>query len=81
VAAASPVAAASSPRQLLGGVSGALGGREGGGRADRDVSGGHIDHPKTAETIAAEHGVSERTVRRAAELVERLPPDIDGRNA
>ena len=30
---------------------------------------------RTSATIAAEHGVSERTVRRAAELVERLPPE------
>lgn len=38
-------------------------------------SSGHFDHliDKTADTIAAEHGVSEATVRRAAKTVEALP--------
>ena len=38
-----------------------------GGRADRDFSGGQNDPPKlnTAETLAAQYGVSEKTVKRA----------------
>jgi hypothetical protein len=35
------------------------------GRADRTLSGDHFDHPKTADIIATEHGVSAPTVRRA----------------
>jgi len=36
------------------------------GREGRTFSGGQSDHPKTAERLAKEHGVDERTVRRAA---------------
>src|SRR5262245_55852410 len=39
-----------------------------GGRADRDVSGGHCAHPKTAEKLAAEYDVDEKTIRRDASL-------------
>jgi hypothetical protein len=38
--------------------------KAGGGRTGRDLSGGQSDHPKTAETLAAKHGVSEKTIRR-----------------
>lgn len=38
------------------------------GRSDRDFSGGQNDRPKTAEHLAVEHGVSERTVRRAGKF-------------
>lgn len=41
------------------------------GRADRDLSGGQNDHPKTAERIAAKTGVSEKTVRRDAKRAEQ----------
>lgn len=47
------------------------------GRADRDFSGDQIDPPKsTATKLAAEHGVSEATVKRAARFaaeVEKTP--------
>jgi 16S rRNA G966 N2-methylase RsmD len=36
---------------------------------------GHNDHSLTSATIAADHGVSEKTVRRAAGLVQHLPPE------
>ena len=42
-----------------------------------EKSSAQIEHLKTCEQIASEHGVSERTVRRAAEAVEareRLTP-------
>lgn len=41
-----------------------------GGRSDRDLSGGHDGQPKktTAERLAQEHNVSERSVRRAGEF-------------
>ena len=45
------------------------------GRSDRDFSGGQNDHPKTAEVIAKESGVSERTVRRDAKIVANLAPE------
>lgn len=46
--------------------------KAGGGRADRDLSGGQSDHPKTAEAIATQHGVSEKTVRRAGKFAEEV---------
>jgi phage N-6-adenine-methyltransferase len=43
------------------------------GRADRDLSGGQNVRPKTAELIASEHGIEERTVRRHADYAR----DVD----
>jgi DNA modification methylase len=42
------------------------------GREGRTFSGGQSDHPKTAERLAKEHGVDERTVRRAAKFAEEV---------
>ena len=53
--------------------------KESTGRSDRDFSGGKNYHPKkTAEKIAKECGVSEKTDRNAgkfAEAVDKLPPE------
>lgn len=52
------------------------------GRSDRDFSGGQNDHPKTSESIAAQHKVSERTVRRAGdfaaavEKIQKVQPEL-----
>jgi len=49
-----------------------------GGRSDRDLSGDQNEHPKTAEKIAEETGVSAPTVRRDAEFAEAvddMPPE------
>jgi hypothetical protein len=43
-----------------------------GGRADRDVSGGQNDHPKTSEVLAKEYGVGEATVRRGGALAKEV---------
>jgi N6-adenosine-specific RNA methylase IME4 len=43
-----------------------------GGRADRDFSGGQNYHPKTAEKIAKQTGVTEKTVRRDAKFAEAV---------
>lgn len=42
------------------------------GRSDRDLSGGQFVHPKTAESLAEEHGVNEKTVRRAGQFAEAV---------
>jgi len=43
-----------------------------GGRADRDFSGAQIDPPKTADRLAAEHGVSPATVKRAGQYADAV---------
>lgn len=56
-----------------------------GGRADRDFGAVNFTPPKTAEKIAKEHGVTEKTVRNAgkvAEAVEKLKkvdPEIESK--
>jgi hypothetical protein len=40
--------------------------------SDRDFSGGQIVHLKTAEHLAEEHGVNEKTVRRAGAAVNTM---------
>jgi DNA modification methylase len=54
-----------------------------GGRSDRQLWGGQNVHPKTAEAIAKEHNIDEKTVRRAGqfaesvEAVKKLDPEIE----
>lgn len=54
-----------------------------GGRADRDFSGDQNEHPKTAEALSHQHGVSPATIRRDGQFandVERIKtivPDIE----
>jgi len=43
-----------------------------GGRADRDFSGDQNEHPKTADRLATEHGVSPATVKRAAKFADEV---------
>lgn len=50
-----------------------------GGRADRDVSGGHNAHPKTSAKLAAQFHVDEKTIRRDADFAEAV--DTIGKNA
>lgn len=55
------------------------------GRSDRDFSGGQNVLPKTAEKLATEHGVNEKTIRRDGQFasdVEKLKeivPDVEQR--
>lgn len=44
----------------------------GGDRKSKSVSSGHFDHLKTAEQIAQENKVKEKTVRRAAKFTEAV---------
>jgi hypothetical protein len=46
--------------------------KEDGGRSDRDISGGQNGHPKTAERIGQETGVSASTIKRDAKFAEAL---------
>ena len=41
----------------------------------REVSGQNVHQPNTAETIAQEYGVTERTVRRAGKFAEEIEAD------
>ena len=43
-----------------------------GGRSDRDFSGDQNDHPKTAEKVGKEFGVSPATVKRAEKLFHKV---------
>jgi len=49
-----------------------------GGRTDREFGAGKLSTPKTADTLAAEHGVDEKTVRRAGRFAEEVAqtPDL-----
>jgi site-specific DNA-methyltransferase (adenine-specific) len=50
------------------------------GRADRDLSGDQTDHPKTADRLAVEYGVSAPTVRRHGKAYEEAKArGLDGK--